>query len=746
LSRSLAARALLAPFALLASNALAPRHAAAEATFVVESSDASGAGFDDPTPTDPVGGNDGTTLGEQRLIAVQYAADLWGAALDSAVPVVISASFADLGCASTGATTLASASAAGLQYGIDRDGSDPGLAYPDALANRLRGSDFAPGEPDILASFNGSVDDGCLPGIKWYYGLDADHGQDQDLVTVALHELAHGLGVQVFVDATTGQPTLGVPSAYSTHVLDLDTGKRWSEMTNLERVTSYANARRVVWTGNEATQAAADSLLPGRPEVLVTPNVAPWSGLASDASFGGPLTSSVSAPLYAPASGCPDVSVAGKIVLLRDGCAYSSWAAQAATNGALGVLASWQAWWSSPPVPVDEANPVAVGIPVLSISPTDADHLAASAKLSTLTVSMSLATGFRGTDALGRVLLNATTPADTASSISHWDELGRPNLLMEPVQKPVDVHALDITPAMLRDIGWARLCGNARLDQSEDCDDGEGNSDDEPNACRTNCELPRCGDGVEDDGEECDEGDDNSQRSDAACRLDCTEARCGDGVRDSGEDCDDGLNNNDSAPDACRTDCSAPRCGDGVVDAHEECDDADDNSDLAADACRSDCSRAHCGDGVIDDGETCDDADDNSDDVRDACRTDCAPARCGDGVRDSNEGCDQGRDNRDRAPNACRTDCTPARCGDGVVDDGELCDRGDDGGNCTSDCPGTKSDAGRPDAGDAREPDDVEDSTNHAGCGCRLTPRSPAPRLWWLGLFAVARLARRRRR
>lgn len=38
-------------------------------------------------------------------------------------------------------------------------------------------------------------------------------------------------------------------------------------------------------------------------------------------------------------------------------------------------------------------------------------------------------------------------------------------------------------------------------------DDGGWNSDDEPNACRTDCRAPFCGDGVLDDGEACDDGE-----------------------------------------------------------------------------------------------------------------------------------------------------------------------------------------------------------------------------------------------
>ena len=39
----------------------------------------------------------------------------------------------------------------------------------------------------------------------------------------------------------------------------------------------------------------------------------------------------------------------------------------------------------------------------------------------------------------------------------------------------------------------------------EQCDDGDENSDLDPDACRNNCRLPICGDSVEDTGEACDD-------------------------------------------------------------------------------------------------------------------------------------------------------------------------------------------------------------------------------------------------
>ena len=56
-----------------------------------------GVGFNDPTPASPVGGNTGTTLGEQRLIAFTHAASIWSARLDSSVPIRIRARFIALG-------------------------------------------------------------------------------------------------------------------------------------------------------------------------------------------------------------------------------------------------------------------------------------------------------------------------------------------------------------------------------------------------------------------------------------------------------------------------------------------------------------------------------------------------------------------------------------------------------------------------------------------------------------------------
>ena len=737
---------VLAPLCVLAL-ALAPTTVAAYATFEIDVIDGDGEGFNDPTPVDPVGGNDATTVGAQRLAVLEHAASLWGALLDSEVPIVIEASFDELGCteqggvAAVGGTTF-------LLNGIDGDGGDPTLAYGSALADRLMGEDQIANQPDVAVTFNVSLGSVDCPTWGWYYGLDGDPGSFTDMVEIALHELGHGLGVQNFVDTETGMQALTGPDAFSSNVLDLDQSLHWTEMDDAGRVISAQNVRRVVWDGPHLTAAAAGYLEPGAPTLATTPDLG-LSGFVGDAGYGArPLAMSVSAPLQAgsPANGCtPVTGVAGSVVLMRPECRGSSVLEDLEQGGALGALYVVAGPALLPANSAEERMPVSSNIPMLTITDADAQLLETALGGGAVTVSISAtADQLVGADDQGRVYLYATQPI-TGSTLAHFDTLARPNLLMEPVEPPTPLHDADITPALLRDIGWEPFCGNGRLDQEEPCDDGDDNSDDTPDACRESCVLAACGDTVIDSAEECDDGDDNSDDEANACRTDCSAARCGDGVVDDDEACDDGDANSDSAADACRTDCSVPFCGDGVVDDGEVCDDGDANSDSEADACRIDCSAAACGDDVVDDGEQCDDGDENADEPGAECRLDCTPARCGDAVVDDGEDCDDGEDNSDSAADACRADCTAARCGDGVIDDGEQCDGEEE---CLDDCllPGFER---APDGGIVEEdPDsDGDGGGGDDGCGCSVPgqQRGKAPVALMLSGLLVLGLRRRTR-
>src|ERR1044072_4136163 len=116
--------------ALLASPVAA---ANAAATIIITSRDATGVGFNDPTPVAPVGGNNGTTLGQQRLNAFQFAANIWGASLTSGPTIHIRASWEALGCSSTTATLGSAAPTTARQNFPNAQFIN--TWYPVALAN-----------------------------------------------------------------------------------------------------------------------------------------------------------------------------------------------------------------------------------------------------------------------------------------------------------------------------------------------------------------------------------------------------------------------------------------------------------------------------------------------------------------------------------------------------------------------------------------------------------------------------------
>ena len=76
--------ALLFSAVLLFVLAAAPAHAG---NFVLSNNDGPGEGFNDPTPVAPVGGNPGTTLGQQRQNVFITAGLIWGSILPSDVDV-----------------------------------------------------------------------------------------------------------------------------------------------------------------------------------------------------------------------------------------------------------------------------------------------------------------------------------------------------------------------------------------------------------------------------------------------------------------------------------------------------------------------------------------------------------------------------------------------------------------------------------------------------------------------------------
>jgi hypothetical protein len=234
---------------------------ASAATVLIASGDGFGEGFNDPTVVAPVGGNAGTTLGQQRLIAMQFAADIWGAALTSAVPITVNVTFDPLTCSASSAVL---GSAGTNTVHADFPGAiEPSTWYVQALANKLAGVDLVPSTADIRARFNSVLGNGCPLPVSWYYGLDASPGGGEiDFVSVALHEIGHGLGFAATTSLSTGEKFLGLDDAYTRRLEDHDLGAYYVDLTDDERVAASTSVSSLHAVGPQVI-ATSGSLVSG---------------------------------------------------------------------------------------------------------------------------------------------------------------------------------------------------------------------------------------------------------------------------------------------------------------------------------------------------------------------------------------------------------------------------------------------------------------------------------------------------
>ncbi len=123
----------------------------AQATITIINNDAPGEGFNDPTPVTPVAGNPGTTLGQQRLIAFQAAADDWETVITSSVEITVDAALDALTPCNASSGVLGRAGT--VQVFRDFPGAPQANTwYPSALANALSGVMIASSGQQLLFS------------------------------------------------------------------------------------------------------------------------------------------------------------------------------------------------------------------------------------------------------------------------------------------------------------------------------------------------------------------------------------------------------------------------------------------------------------------------------------------------------------------------------------------------------------------------------------------------------------------
>lgn len=461
---------------------------AAATTFAFGSADAAnivlvnmngpGVGLNDPTPATPAGGNPGTTVGEQRQIAYRFAADLWGAVLESDADINVRAQFTALSC---DATSGVLGSAGARQIFGDFPNAAAGTAYGGALANALAGEDLDPDEDEINSNFNANLGSpGCLETSGWYYGLDGNTPAGMiNFLDVVMHEIGHGLNFQGFYTLATGAPIApGYTDIYSSFVFDNVSGQAWSQMTNAQRVAA-AKAGGLAWTGANVTAQVPMALAP---KILLTAGggisgefeygTAEFGAAATPANFSGQLVL-VNDGSSTPSQGCaasPAGAYAGRIAVVDRGtCAFEIKAKFAQDAGAVAVIVANNA---PGVIQMAEDATVSATVPTISVSQADGDVLKGG--IPGATVALAEVEGsYAGTDAEGRALLYAPAVLATGSTFSHFDISHSPNALMEPsINQDLDGNVrLDLTPALYQDLGWSVNTGTA-MTRSGKCDTG----------------------------------------------------------------------------------------------------------------------------------------------------------------------------------------------------------------------------------------------------------------------------------
>ncbi len=459
-ARSRSALALLALALILA----APRPAVA-ATVTVINADGAGEGFNDPSPRAAVGGNPGLTLGAQRFNVFQHAANIWGSILTSSVVITVEANFDPQFCTATSAV-LGSAGPNTVES--DFAGAEHANTwYVAALANAVTGVDLEPGTNDIGITFNSDLDNPtCLGSRSWYYGYDGNEGTDIELVPVALHEIAHGLGFLTLVNGSDGTEFFGSPDIYERFMLDLTTGLHWDDMTDAQRAASAINNGNLVWDGPAVTFKAPTTLGPRAQLVGNAPAAIAGPMAMGRASFGPDLsTPGLTRNVVQADDGAGTTSdactalinagaVAGNIALVdRSGaCTDLVKAQNVQAAGAHGILYVDNLVSSTPPTlrGTDPTLTLTVGAVRQGDGNAIRAQLGSGANV-TLTIDPAR---LSGADVSGRLMLYAPNALSGGSSLSHWDVEAWPNLVMEPSLNTSVHDEPDLARQLFEDIGW----------------------------------------------------------------------------------------------------------------------------------------------------------------------------------------------------------------------------------------------------------------------------------------------------
>ena len=280
-----------------------------------------------------------------------------------------------------------------------------------------------------------------------------------------MHEVSHGLGFSNFANESTGTTPAGLPDVYMANTLDLLFGEFWNTTvfgpdTPLFINFSARNTGNVVWAGPNVTSNAAQVLgdfqgvrLTGTINQDLVFGTAAFGPPATPDNLGGEIVVADDG-VGVGVDGCEAIvnNVAGKVAFVDRGtCGFTVKAKNAQDAGATAVvIGNNQATGA---IGLGGADPT-VTIPAISVSQEDGTTI----KNGSPGISIGFYTDPTRLAGTSQNFVRLYAPATVAlgSSISHFDTVATPNLLMEPFINS-DLRSagnLDLTPSLMQDIGW----------------------------------------------------------------------------------------------------------------------------------------------------------------------------------------------------------------------------------------------------------------------------------------------------
>jgi hypothetical protein len=190
--------------------------------------------------------------------AFQAAVDIWATEVSSSVPIVVNATFSDLGGSGGSGILLGQAGPVSISANFAGN-TRANTWFPGPIANALSGIDRNGPTEEIDAQFNNNA------AVGWYFGTDGLTPSGKvDFETVVLHELGHGLGFIGSAQYSAGVGSIGqtpsggstpFPFIYDANVVDgagisiLDSGTYPNPSTALG---SLLTSNNLFWDGSQA--------------------------------------------------------------------------------------------------------------------------------------------------------------------------------------------------------------------------------------------------------------------------------------------------------------------------------------------------------------------------------------------------------------------------------------------------------------------------------------------------------------